>query len=200
MNEAIEPSFCARFLARLLAIGQLLVLGPITFASTLLSSFLCCCCIYVKLRSDKKDINCSVIQETFNVCMSSWGIIWMILLFVLPIGLALGSVVGSIAFALVVISYPCYASYRYVFELFCFFLYCLLCCYVLLHALLPSTDSLTAICIDLIQSIAHSIHRECISLSFPFYFPSFSSAVTCSLLSPSISFCNIFCPSRVWRV
>jgi len=112
MNESIEPSFGARCLARGLALGQLIVLGPLTLISTILSSTLCCCCIYLKYKTDNRPMNCAALHETFSTCMSSWGLVWMFLLFVLPLAVAFGSAAGSIAIAVGIIVYPCYASYR----------------------------------------------------------------------------------------
>lgn len=136
MNEAIEPSCTSRFFARLLALGQLIVLGPLTLLSTILSSTLCCCCIYMKYKSDGRAMDSTVFQEMFSTCMSSWGIFWMFLLFVLPLGIALGTLAGSLVVAVVVMIYPCYASYRYVLSIVLFVVYMVFCVSLLLWCLL----------------------------------------------------------------
>lgn len=110
MNEATEPSTCSRVCARLLGIVQIIVLGPITLASTITSSLLCCSCIVLKLQM--QPITVAAVQTYFSTCMSSWGIFWMIVLFFLPLALGGGAVAIGLMFAVLVITYPCYACIR----------------------------------------------------------------------------------------
>lgn len=55
MNEAINPSLCARWCARLSACLQLMIIGPLTVLSTFLSTVLCCLCMYTSLRRELQD-------------------------------------------------------------------------------------------------------------------------------------------------
>lgn len=110
MNEATEPTRCARVCARLLGIVQIVLLGPITLVSTITSSLLCCSCIVLKLQMEP--VTVSAVQTYFSNCMSSWGIFWMIVLFFLPLALVGGCLVVALGFAAIVISYPCYATIR----------------------------------------------------------------------------------------
>jgi hypothetical protein len=111
MNESLEPSRNVRCFAKLLAIVQLIFLGPITFASTLASTLLCFSCICYRVKSKYSSISTGFIA-TFNTCMSSWGLFWMFMLVVVPIVLTAGSVGLALGLAIVAIIYPCYAAYR----------------------------------------------------------------------------------------
>jgi hypothetical protein len=111
MNEAAEPSAFARVWARLLVAMQLVVLGPLTVASTLLSSLLCCCCISLHLKyrgppgpTDSK----TPIVSFFGNCMSGWGMFWMGVLFFLPLLLVVAAGVVAALF----VYYPVYVCER----------------------------------------------------------------------------------------
>jgi ABC-type multidrug transport system permease subunit len=112
MNDDEVPSSCARIGARALGIVQLILLGPLTVASTLTSSLLCCGCIVLKFSTDEKGFTWQGLQTYFSTCMSSWGIFWMIMLFFLPLALAAGCFVVAVGAAAVAITYPCYAVAR----------------------------------------------------------------------------------------
>jgi hypothetical protein len=113
MNEAIEPSLLARICARLLAIIQIIILGPITLASTIASTILCFSCICLRLKQDyPKSSFLTGFLRTFSNCMSSWGMFWMIIIIFLPIGLAFGGIAASVIIIVCLITYPCYASIR----------------------------------------------------------------------------------------
>jgi ABC-type multidrug transport system permease subunit len=112
MNDSTEPTACARILARLLGIVQIIVLGPITLASTLTSSLLCCSCIVLKLRAGESGITWPATQQLLSTCMSSWGIFWMALLFFIPLMIALGGAAGAVIAAGMIVTYPCYACMR----------------------------------------------------------------------------------------
>jgi ABC-type multidrug transport system permease subunit len=112
MNDDEVPSSCARVGARVLGIAQLVLLGPVTIASTLASSLLCCGCIVLKFTTDANGFTWQGLQTFFSSCMSSWGIFWMLMLFFLPLALAAGSFVVAVGAAAVAITYPCYAVQR----------------------------------------------------------------------------------------
>ena len=117
MDEATNPPLRTRIIARLMAFGQLIVLGPITFASTLLSSLLCFPCIVYKINSDIRDSNgrktfCSQLRTMLTGCMSTWGLIWLVLLIFVPAAVLCGSIAAGIVIGVCALIYPCYAVYR----------------------------------------------------------------------------------------
>lgn len=112
MNDAAVPSTCARFCARLLSVVQIIVFGPITLASTLTSSVICCGCLVLKLRMGDDGCTFTATQQLLSTCMSSWGFFWMIILFFLPLILAFGSVAVVAIGVGGLITYPCYAFMR----------------------------------------------------------------------------------------
>lgn len=138
MNEDIVPSIWARIFARVLALGQLVLLGPITVASTLATCLLCSCCVYARISESTKSgspprahipplplylLSISVgvtyivtrvgkMWDAFSGLMSCWGLIWMLVLCIFPVALVAGSTVGAFGLAIFVIIYPCYAVAR----------------------------------------------------------------------------------------
>ena len=110
MNEALEPSTGARICARVLGIIQLILLGPLTLASTFISSLLCCSCIVAKIRMENPSFE--IMRTWFSTCMSGWGMFWMIVLFFLPLVLVAGGGAAGVLLVLLVITYPCYAFNR----------------------------------------------------------------------------------------
>ena len=111
MNEAEAPSTTARILARVLGIIQIILLGPITVASTVATSLLCCTCICLKFQGGD-GCTLTAIQTFLSNSMSTWGLVWMILLFFLPLTLGFGGVAVGVVCGVVVASYPCYALLR----------------------------------------------------------------------------------------
>lgn len=114
MNEAIEPSRWARLSARMLTWIEIVLLGPLTLATTVGSLILCSCCLphYLMTEDESADPLWIKLQRLTSNCMSGWGIFWIGVVFFLPaafilLGLAIGF--GSAAFVLV---YPIYAAYR----------------------------------------------------------------------------------------
>jgi len=109
MNEEIEPSSAARFMAKALSFIELIVLGPIALLSTMISLILCCCCIPKLLNCQKqqegKRTRCT---QLMSHCMSGWGIFWIGILVVLPLSLIILAVMVGVA----IISYPFYACVR----------------------------------------------------------------------------------------
>lgn len=112
LDDAIEPTVARRCCARVLGVLQLIILGPITLASTLASSLLCFSCIYMKLKNDPSVTLLCGRNTMFSNCMSSWGMIWMFLLIILPLAISLGSIAVSIIVSVMIICYPCYAIVR----------------------------------------------------------------------------------------
>jgi len=110
MNEANEPSTCSRVNAALLSCLQIIVLGPLTLASTLTSSLLCCSCIVLKLQM-QRPLTAAYVRTFFSTCITSWGAFWMFMFFI-PFVIAGGSVAAAVVLVFVVVSYPCYAVHR----------------------------------------------------------------------------------------
>lgn len=109
MNEAVDPSTTARCCAKILTILQLIILGPLTLTSTIVSSLLCLPCIATYMRTEDRNITP---WDMFSNCLSSWGIFWMVVLFALPIGLALLALAAGLVLALGIACYPFYAIAR----------------------------------------------------------------------------------------
>lgn len=109
MNEEIEPSSTARFMAKALSFIELIILGPIALLSTMISLILCCCCIPKLLNCQKhqegKRTQCT---QLMSHCMSGWGIFWIGVLVVLPLSLIILAVMVGVA----IILYPFYACVR----------------------------------------------------------------------------------------
>lgn len=120
MNEALEPTVTARVCARLLAILQIVFLGPITLASTIASTLLCFSCICLRIKHATPTPPSSLLSsqarnEFMNVvstCMSSWGVVWMVVLVFLPLGIATGGLLLGVGIGVVIALYPCYALVR----------------------------------------------------------------------------------------
>jgi hypothetical protein len=124
MNESNAPSIGVRICARLLAILQLIIFGPLTICSTVVCSFLCCCCITFKIQLDideKKRFGslkpqeksyCFQWRQIMSNCMSAWGVFWMLVLLALPLGVSAGAIVLSLVITAAVICCPCYCIYR----------------------------------------------------------------------------------------
>lgn len=99
-------------LARLLSLVQLVLLGPLTLASTLASALLCMGCLCVVIKSNYSSVRQGFLS-VFGVLMSSWGIFWMVVVVFLPLLLSVGGLAVGLAVAVGVIIYPCYAFVRY---------------------------------------------------------------------------------------
>eukprot|EP01038_Epipyxis_sp_PR26KG_P013958 gene13958-18722_t len=112
LNESEEPTPTARVCARMLSIIQIILIGPLTLASTIASSILCFTCIAYKLKVDPNMAILCGDHNLFSICMSSWGIIWMLLLFFLPVALIIGSTGLALGIAFAIILFPCYCCIR----------------------------------------------------------------------------------------
>jgi hypothetical protein len=111
MNEAVEPSRRARVLARLLSLAQLVLLGPLTLASTLASALLCFGCICLVAKQNYSSLRAGF-QSVFGALMSSWGIFWMVVVVFLPLLLCAGGLALAVVLAVGAVVYPCYAVVR----------------------------------------------------------------------------------------
>lgn len=111
MNEAVEPTRRARICAGLLSAVQFIVLGPLTLASTLASTLLCFSCICIQVKKEYPSFKAGF-STIFSTCMSSWGVFWMIVLVIIPLGLAAGGVALGAFLAVGAVIYPCYATLR----------------------------------------------------------------------------------------
>lgn len=112
LNESLAPSLCIRVAARVVAILQMIVFGPITIASVIISSLLCLPCIFYKLKKDNPPSLRTYVQDGVGNCLSAWGLFWMLALTLLPLVLAFGGAIAGICIAVVVALYPCYFVYR----------------------------------------------------------------------------------------
>jgi hypothetical protein len=100
MVEDIVPTRNAIWFARLTAVLQTLIIGPLSLASTIVSLFSCCLCIpcIVNTQSDFS------FAQFFQNCIVGWGFFWLFLLFFFPL-----AVIGGIIFLLfLLIISPCY--------------------------------------------------------------------------------------------
>lgn len=116
MNEAQVPSSFARIGARSLSCIQIVIFGPLTFLSTLLSSVVCAGCIYAQLKAKHANSYSEGVSSIFNSCMTAWGVFWMVILFFIPVACGLGGLAIGLFAVLVLISYPFYAIYRLSFS------------------------------------------------------------------------------------
>jgi hypothetical protein len=115
MNEEINPSSSVRGVARLLAYLQFLFCGPFTIASAIASLCLCCPCIAVWIYSDEQNRSigiCKRMRRLFANCMSSWGLVWVFLLGIVPAALLLGITGLALVIAIGAVVYPFYAFGR----------------------------------------------------------------------------------------
>lgn len=112
MNDEVEPSSCMRAVAYFAAVVQMILFGPITFASALVSSCLCAPCLVAKLQRDRPASLRAYVQENASACMTGWGVFWMILILVIPLVLAVGGAVAAIAVGICAALSPCYCVYR----------------------------------------------------------------------------------------
>lgn len=90
MNEHDEPSQLARLIARISSYIELLILGPLSVLSTFLSLVICCWIIpvYTAQHPEKKPEPWQRrMGYLLGHCMSSWGMIWIGLLVMLPLGI-----------------------------------------------------------------------------------------------------------------
>lgn len=90
MNELDEPTECARTMARLISYAEMLILGPLSAASTLASLVFCCCFVPCMVRQQPNKPSESLprrILFLLGQCMSGWGMLWIGLLFMLPLSL-----------------------------------------------------------------------------------------------------------------
>lgn len=112
LNESVAPSLCIRIVARVVAVIQMIIFGPITIVSVIVSSLLCLPCMFCKLKHDKPPSLRTYIQEGAGNCLSGWGMFWMVVMTVLPLVLAFGGAIAGICIAVVAALYPCYFVYR----------------------------------------------------------------------------------------
>eukprot|EP01033_Poteriospumella_lacustris_P002918 gene2918-2130_t len=112
MNDEVEPSSCMRAAAYIAAVVQMILFGPITFVSAMVSSCLCAPCLVAKLQRDRPASLRAYIQENASACMTGWGVFWMILILVIPLALAFGGAVAAIAVGVCAALSPCYCVYR----------------------------------------------------------------------------------------
>eukprot|EP01041_Mallomonas_annulata_P007416 gene7416-15150_t len=99
MDEDQEPTTDSRRCALVTTILQLIFLGPLSLASTLISLLLCSPCLYLAVLLQQRT---DVFQTAFSQLMSCWGLFWMFLLLGLPFFLSLfGIALGVTAVALV---------------------------------------------------------------------------------------------------
>lgn len=112
MNDEVEPSSCMRAAAYIAAVVQMIIFGPITFVSAMVSSCLCAPCLVAKLRRDRPASLRAYVQENASACMTGWGVFWMILILVIPLALAVGGAVAAIAVGVCAALSPCYCVYR----------------------------------------------------------------------------------------
>lgn len=112
LNEAIEPSRFYQVMGRVLAIIQMVIFGPITLVSVLISSIMCLPCICIKLHQDKPASIRQFLRNGASNCMSGWGLFWMLAVTMLPLALAVGGAVGGILIGGCIMVYPCYFVYR----------------------------------------------------------------------------------------
>jgi len=90
MNELDEPTASARTMARLISYAEMLILGPLAAASTLASLVLCSCFVPCMVRQQPNKPTESLprrIAFLLGQCMSGWGMLWIGLLFMLPLSL-----------------------------------------------------------------------------------------------------------------
>mmetsp|Transcript_2255 Transcript_2255/g.3463 ORF Transcript_2255/g.3463 Transcript_2255/m.3463 type:complete len:579 (+) Transcript_2255:144-1880(+) len=107
MVDAVEPSTSVYICARLLAILQLLTVGPLSIVSSIVSFLLCLPCVACSL-ADPETRRRTRIREHAGYCITVWGFFWIFLLLVFPICLGLGTLV--LVFVLIVS--PCYIFHR----------------------------------------------------------------------------------------
>lgn len=112
MNDEIEPSSCMRAVAYIAAVVQMIVFGPITFVSAMVSSCLCAPCLVAKLQRDRPASLRAYVQENASACMTGWGVFWMILILVIPLALAVGGAVAAVVVGVCAALSPCYCVYR----------------------------------------------------------------------------------------
>lgn len=99
MNEDINPSWRTRLYARTLSILEIVILGPITVVATV-STYVSCCC-FVPSALAAQGTPESTLSEKFALltsnCFSLWGMIFIFLLFLLPvvvIVVCIGAILG----------------------------------------------------------------------------------------------------------
>ena len=101
INDAsLEPPKYIIYFARLRSFFQIIIFGPITLISAVLSIILCPCCFF---RSNQT----RTFSETFAGLLTFWGMIYMMLVFGLPLGLLIG-VVLIVWFIIYIVGYVIY--------------------------------------------------------------------------------------------
>jgi hypothetical protein len=100
MVEDIVPTRRAIIFARLTALLQTLVIGPISVISTIVSLLTCCLCIPCVI-SNRSEFN---FVQFFQNCVVGWGFFWLFLLFFFPL-----AVIGGVLFlTILLLISPCY--------------------------------------------------------------------------------------------
>jgi E3 ubiquitin-protein ligase RNF144 len=110
MNNDLEPSQEARWLARFTTVIQIIIFGPITLVSTIVSMLFCPCCLVAMVDDISTAHSCSYAQfcDIFTNCLTGWGLFYMIVLVFIPVALMCGGLVVSTLIMLC----PFYAVYR----------------------------------------------------------------------------------------
>ena len=106
MHEAIQPTCCALYSARLLATLQLVILGPICMVLTVATILLFGCCCKCSIFVQKNFFNGKEpsFGQIISLSMSMWGMLLMGVFVFFPLG-----VIGTIV---VLAIYPFWAIYR----------------------------------------------------------------------------------------
>lgn len=119
MNEAINPSWYTRISAKVITTVELIIIGPITLASSVASLLVCFCFIPCLLNGIKRNHPDSTLWEqikrlTAN-CFSCWGMMWIGFILLLPVGIIFLIVLTIIIVLYVLLSillYPCFVYKR----------------------------------------------------------------------------------------
>lgn len=103
MDEAIEPSENTRRCARATTVVEFVLLGPLSLASAFVT-FLVCLPVVVCLALYRRRL--SIVTSVMSHLMSCWGVVYLVLLFGLPV-LSLSIAAWMAVFAGVCVCLPC---------------------------------------------------------------------------------------------
>ena len=104
INDAsLNPPRYVIYFARLRSFAQIIIFGPITLISALLSVILCPCCLFRRRERSR------TFSEIFSSLLTFWGMVYMMLIFGIPVGLLL----CSLFVVWIIIYFVGYFIYRY---------------------------------------------------------------------------------------
>ena len=104
LDDAAAPTATTRLCSKILTFFQVLILGPVTLVSTIVSVLLCPCCLPAMLEADVvHNTLCSKIYQLFSTCMTGWGLVYMTVLVALPLLAVFGSIILGVLVAFYVI-------------------------------------------------------------------------------------------------